>query len=121
MNGITIHWLTLAAAAVVVSSCSKKAETPDTSPPEAYAPVAQPIPATSNSNSLPLLTLPPAEDIDAVLAQLTREVRKWIVRHQRPPQNFEEFAASAPVQIPAAPVGKRFALNKQMRVIVVNR
>lgn len=60
-------------------------------------------------------------DIDAVLTQLTREVRKWIVRHQRPPKNFEEFAASATVPIPPRRRAKNFALGKPMRVIVVNR
>jgi len=116
-----VRCLTLAVVALGISSCSKKAEVVDTSTQETHAPIAQPITATSDSNSAPMLALPPVADLDAVLAQLTREVRKWIVRHQRPPQNFEEFAASAPVTIPPAPTGKKFALSKQMRVIVVNR
>ena len=121
MNGMMIRCLTLAMVALWMASCRKKAEVVNTSTEESHAPIAQPVTTVSDSNSAPMLALPPAADLDAVLTQLTREVRKWIVRHQRPPQNFEEFAASASVQIPPAPAGKKFALSKQMRVVVVNR
>jgi len=121
MRVMRIHCLTLAVVALGMASCGKKAEVVVAPTPEAHAPVAQPITATGDSNSAPVLAVSPEADLDAVLTQLTREVRKWIVRHQRPPQNFEEFAASASVQIPPAPAGKKFALGKQMRVIVVNR
>ena len=121
MNGLLIRCLALVAVGLMVSSCGKKTEALDASPLETHARVPEPIAAVSDSNATPKLALSPVEDLDAVLAQLTREVRKWIVRHQRPPQNFEECAASAPMQIPPAPAGKKFALGKQMRVIVVNR
>lgn len=121
MSGMTIRCVTLVVVALVFFGCGKQAELRDAATPEAHAPVAQPIIAFSNSSPQPVLALTPAENLDATLTQLTREVRKWIVRHQRPPQNFEEFAASAPVPVPAPPPGKKFALNKQMRVIVVNR
>ena len=121
MSGMIIHYLMPVVLVLAISGCGRKAEVLETSNPETHAPVGQPISATANSNSQPLLVLPPAADLDTVLAQLTRELRKWIVRHQRPPQSFEEFAASASAQIPAPPAGKKFALSKQMRVIVVNR
>lgn len=121
MRAILILCLTLAAVALGSSSCGRKGEALDASTAETHAPLAEPIPIASDTNSAPRLALPPAENLDATLAQLTREVRKWIVRHQRPPKSFEEFAASAAVQIPPAPAGKKFALGKQMRVIVVNR
>ena len=116
-----VRCLTLALVALGISSCSRKAAVVDNSTQEAHAPIAQPIPVISDSNSTPMLAPTTAADLDVVLAQLTREVRKWIVRHQRPPQDFEEFAASAPSPIPPAPAGKKFALGKQMRVIVVKR
>jgi hypothetical protein len=104
-----------------LSGCGKN-ETLDSKSLEPHAPVPQqPILTSTNSNPAPIPALATASDLDAFLIQLTREVRKWIVRHQRPPQNFEEFVASAQVQIPSAPTGKKFALDKQMRVIVVNR
>lgn len=61
----------------------------------------------------------PAPEVD--LVQLTREVRKWIVRNQRPPKSFEDFAAATTVAIPAPPPQKKYALTKEMRVILVNR
>lgn len=121
MSGMTIRCLTLVVVALVCFGCGKQAEVRDAATPEAHAPVAQPITAFSNSSPQPVLALTPADNLDATLTQLTREVRKWIVQHQRPPKNFEEFAASTSVQVPAAPAGKKFALSKQMRVIVVNR
>ncbi len=116
-----IRCLSLAVTALVISSCHKQAGAPDAAAVEPHAPVATPINIASNPSPQSLPALPPAGDLDATLTQLTREVRKWIVQHQRPPKNFEEFAASASVPVPAAPAGKKFALSKQMRVIVVNR
>jgi hypothetical protein len=55
------------------------------------------------------------------LEQLSRELRKWIVRNRRPPKSFEEFAASANVQIPQPPPGKKYAVSKTMHVVLVNR
>ena len=121
MRAMLILCLTLVAVALGSSSCGRKGDALEVPTPEGHAPIPEPIPNVTDSNSAPRLALPPAENLDATLAQLTREVRKWIVRHQRPPKSFEEFAASAAVQIPPAPPGKKFALGKQMRVIVVNR
>ena len=107
--------------ALLLTGCGRKTEVPLPPQPEAYAPVPEAVVAVSNSVPREALALPPGADLDAQLAQMTRELRKWIVRHQRPPANFEEFAASASFQVPAAPAGKKFALSKQMRVVVVNR
>jgi hypothetical protein len=63
-------------------------------------------------------TAPPAEPD---LNQLTREVRRWIVRNKRVPQNFEEVFSGAQMQVPPPPAGKKYELNKQMKVILVNR
>ena len=121
MNGSMIRLLGLVLAAQTLLGCRKPAEAVSSPPPEAHAPMAQADLAIGDSNSLPRLEVSPTAELDVVLAQLTREVRKWIVRHQRPPKDFEEFAASAAIQIPSAPAGKKFALSKPMRVIVVNR
>lgn len=121
MQIMMIRCLMLAVFALGFCSCGRQAEAPVAPNPEPHAPVAQPIPPRNDSIAAPMLAQPAAADLDDVLTQLTREVRKWIVRHQRPPKNFEEFAASATVTIPPAPPGKKFALGKPMRVIVVNR
>lgn len=76
-----------------------------------------PTPSSPAANSPG--TINPAPEVD--LVQLTREVRKWIVRNQRPPKSFEDFAATSPVPIPAPPAQKKYSLTKEMRVILVNR
>jgi hypothetical protein len=91
-----------------LSGCGRKTEPPPAPPP---TPALQ---ATGQADANPA----PAEPD---LNQLSREVRKWIVRNQRPPNSFEEFAASGQAQIPPPPVGKKYALDRQMRVILVNR
>lgn len=61
-----------------------------------------------------------APQTDPNLGQLTRGVRKWIVRNQRAPKSFEEFAASSGMQISAPPAGKKYSLDKRMNVILVD-
>ena len=107
--------------ALLLTGCGRKTDAPPPPQPEAHAPVPVAVSAVSNSTPPAALPLPPAANLDAELAQLTRELRKWIVRHQRPPSSFEEFTANAPFQVPAPPAGKKFAISKQMRVVVVNR
>jgi hypothetical protein len=58
---------------------------------------------------------------DANLAELTRELRRWIVATKQRPASFEEFAAKAKVKIPPPPAGKKYALSSEMRVVLVNR
>ena len=55
------------------------------------------------------------------LNSLTREVRRWIVRNKRVPQSFEEVFSGSQVQVPPPPAGKKYELNKQMKVVLVDR
>jgi hypothetical protein len=52
---------------------------------------------------------------------MTRELRRWIVRHQKKPASYEEFAASANLEAPAPPPGKKYALSRDMKVVLVKR
>ena len=106
---------------LLLTGCGRKSEAPLPPQPDPYAPVPEAVVVSSNTLPREALALPPGANLDAELAQMTRELRKWIVRHQRPPASFEEFAGSASFQVPAAPAGKKFVLSKQMRVVVVNR
>ena len=74
-------------------------------------------PATQPTN----IAAAPVADPGPDLGQITRDLRRWILRNQRPPKNFEDFASSANVQIPPPPPGKKYAIDKQMHVILVNR
>jgi hypothetical protein len=58
---------------------------------------------------------------DARLAELTRELRRWIVRTKERPSSFEDFVAKAGIKPPAPPAGKKYALSKEMRVMLVDR
>lgn len=58
---------------------------------------------------------------DAHLAELTRELRRWIVATREKPTSFEDFAAKAKITVPPAPAGKKYALSSEMRVTLVNR
>jgi len=56
-----------------------------------------------------------------VLAQLTRNLRRWIAANKQVPKSFEDFAAKAGLNVPPPPVGMMYALSKEMRVILVDQ
>ncbi len=58
---------------------------------------------------------------DPDLQDVNRQLRRWILKNQRPPENFEDFAATAGMQIPPPPAGKKYAIDKHMHVVLVNR
>ncbi len=65
---------------------------------------------------------PTGANLDAGLEDMNRELRMWVVRHQRVPASFEEFSGSVQSPVPAPPPGKKFTINsKQMKVVVVSR
>jgi len=67
-------------------------------------------------------SLPPTENYEGVdLAQMTRDLKRWIITSKERPASFEDYAAKAKVNVPAAPAGKKFAISKEMRVILVDR
>jgi len=55
------------------------------------------------------------------LAELNRELKRWMVANQKAPSSFEDFAAKSKVAIPPVPVGKKYVLSKEMRVVLVDR
>jgi len=58
---------------------------------------------------------------DADLAELTRQLRRWIVQTKQRPASFEDFVAKAKITVPAAPAGKKFALSQEMRIVLVDK
>ena len=56
-------------------------------------------------------------DVNATLAQLTRELRDYVVRTRSVPKNFDEFAAKSQAKFPAAPAGKKYAIEGQAIVL----
>jgi hypothetical protein len=48
---------------------------------------------------------------DAVLGQLTLELKRYVVRTRSAPKNFEEFVAASRVQAPPPPPGKKYVID----------
>lgn len=55
------------------------------------------------------------------LHQLDQVMLGWLVSNRRRPSSFAEFAATAGVTIPPPPAGKKYSINKNMHVILVDR
>lgn len=95
--------------ALVTAGCDKNSEAPTSTTTQA---------STATSSNPPIITAE-GETID--LAQMSRDVRRWILKNQRPPKDFDDYAATAQVKLPQPPPGKKFAITKQMNVILVDR
>lgn len=99
---------------------------PEATPPPAggsnAAPdVSQYAPAPAPQVQPQKLELPPDANSDAVLSELNYQLKRWIVRNQRVPANFEEFVSSAQIQVPPPPPGKKYVMGKQVKIELVNR
>ncbi len=60
--------------------------------------------------------------IAATLKDLTQLVRKYSVEQRQTPKNLDELVAKGYLsQIPEAPAGKKFAIDKNLQVYVSDR
>jgi hypothetical protein len=82
-------------------------------------------PAQSNSQPAPAIQggtnndVAQSADDQTVLNQLTQAVRRFGAEQQRRPQSLQELVDKGYLpSIPAAPVGKRFAINKNLAVVL---
>jgi hypothetical protein len=94
------------ALTLMLAGCSKEAKQQPAPPPP-------PSPAATNVSE----TAPAEPD----LAELNRQLRRWILAHRRPPKNFEDFAANTTYQIPLPPTGKKYVIDPKMHVLLVKR
>ena len=44
----------------------------------------------------------------------------WVIQNHHRPQSFEEFAAATHIQAPPLPPGKKYAIAKNMHIVVVD-
>src|SRR6188474_3142468 len=94
---------------VVLVACSKKAEQATETPTDP----AQ----TSAVESAVAAAQGDANQVATTLAELTQVVRKYGAEKQRVPKDLNELVAAGYLPgVPAAPVGKKFAINQQMEV-----
>jgi hypothetical protein len=89
------------------------------SPPPS-APTSSPTQGTAEAvpQGAPPQVLRPADAPPGEAINLDRELRRWILANRRPPKNFEDFAATAGIQIPPPPPGKKYVIDKSMHVIL---
>jgi len=114
---------TACVAAVIVliffiAGCGKK----DTAAGSGTLPSTQQstAPGPAPTPAEPVTIQPPDNgDINATLAQLTRELRRTMVG-RRLNRNFDEFVALRNLQVPPPPPGKKYAISQQWKVILVN-
>ncbi|MGD1089491.1 MAG: hypothetical protein ABR955_12315 [Verrucomicrobiota bacterium] len=100
------------------AGCGKKSETSGAASQPAAGTASTQGTAPAQGTAPTQGTAPASTTPD--LAQLNREVRKWILRNQYWPSNFDEFAATANIQIPPPPAGKKYVLDSRMHVILVD-
>ena len=75
-----------------------------TAAPAPRGPVAQPLPARSQG-------IATSANIEAVTAQLTLELRRYVAYTRTIPKNFEDFTAHDPITFPPPPAGKKYIIT----------
>lgn len=125
------RWQILCAAlvcanALLVAGCSKQSQS---SAPSASTPqdvnASQPAPAATASTpqdanasqSAPAATVTNGQPD---LQSLNRALLGWRLQNRRVPANFAEFAASAGINIPPPPPGKKYVINSHGLISLVN-
>jgi hypothetical protein len=101
------------AALFALSACGKKSTSPSESPTPSQA--APPIASKASDSAA---TAIPAEiDYSKTLDRLTQAVRKYAAETRSAPKSLNEVAAAGYIpEVPAAPAGKQFVIDGQLRV-----
>lgn len=106
-------------ALVCAAGCRRQAQTPvpageqSAASPEATTAGVAPLPAT------PIVVAAPEDgNVDAVLGQLSRELRRYVLVSRNAPKNFEDFADKAHLQAPPPPAGQKYAIQNGAIVLV---
>lgn len=113
-KGIVLFLAVLALSA----GCGHKTEQPASTSQESNA--AETSQSAVNA-STPSPTTNSAAPGEPDLADLNRAVRKWMITHRAVPKDFDDFVAKSGASIPPAPAGKKYILNQNMRVQLVNQ
>jgi hypothetical protein len=114
------------AATLFATGCRKQnqsAESPSAVPAPPSQTDASQATATTPAPAVNPTTPPAATATNALpdLRPLNQALMGWIVRNQRHPANFEDFAATAGIQIPPPPPGKKYIINGRGLISLVNQ
>jgi hypothetical protein len=112
-------------AAMFAAGCGKKSEKPSsgaTPPLQTTQDTSQPTAPSSDVNSQPVPAAL-ATNVAAApdLMKLTLDLRRWCARNHRVPASFEDFSATAGVDIPPPPAGKKYVIGGNMHIQLVDR
>jgi hypothetical protein len=112
----------LAVASLAACGCSKKQSEARNAQATSSADTNA-FPASAASNPVVVQPAAPGAVVASTvdLPDIQRSVIRWVVTNRRRPSNFEEFAATADVKIPAPPAGKKYYLPRDLHVQLVNR
>ena len=143
--------IAIMAAAFLLTGCGKKpapSSTATTTTHPVVQPMPKPTPAQNNNTAAsaqnmaapaqnsqtnepgagyggvpPIQVVAPGMNaaVPVNLTQLTGAMRLWRMMNGHTPTNFEEFAAKPNIQIPPPPPGKKYAIDRKLHVILVNR
>jgi hypothetical protein len=106
------------------TGCKKHEPATESTKPSGDQEAAAAVPSPRGPPAITAEVAPPVvaenSDINAVLHDLSLELRKYVVRTHSIPKTFEEFAAKSHVQMPPAPGGKKYAIQGQAVVLVKN-
>jgi len=114
-------------AVVALTGCKPKPlATPTPSPMPQVADATNADTTVAQSDNTPAAPAPAPVAIAVVngepdLNALSHSVLRWAVAHQRRPASFEEFAADPGVQIPPAPPGTKYKMERSMHVVLVDQ
>jgi hypothetical protein len=116
--------IALVAGALVVGGCGKKpvAETP-------APPVVQDTNQSQTAETQVPGHTPPAPPVvvaaspdgGADLKELNHAYINWLIRNNRRAKNFEDFVSASGVQVPPAPAGKKYIIDKNGFINLVNQ
>ena len=116
MNRLTICTALLLA---VVAGCGKKQSAPAaTVTADSNAAPASPRAPGFLTETAAVAVVNDNGQVDTTLAQLTSELRKYVIQTRSVPQNFDEFATKSHLQAPPPPAGKKYAIHGQAVVLV---
>jgi hypothetical protein len=99
--------------AVLTAGCGKKSVpiTSSAPTPAAFDPARdgapQPVPLPPDPQ---MQVIAADQGGDAVLGQLTAELRRYVRYTHNPPKSFEDFAAHDPFTCPPPPAGKKYVI-----------
>jgi hypothetical protein len=115
----------LLSVALILGGCHKSEPAGQTTatPPAADQDQTTPPPAPAYTppaaDTAPTIAASP--DGGADLRQLNHVYISWIVQNRRRAKDFDDFVASSGVQVPPAPAGKKYAIDKNGFIALVNQ